>query len=709
MSNKISLNGYPAINNVVWTQTSGPAPSQVIVEMEAATADAAWKAGAIPLTSTLEITPDGGGDLPLKVEALSIIDYAPSGNPFTKCLVVADRRWLWGRKHVLRRYNILRRTGQVSVIRDDVLHNVTADVAKVGYAVWSLDGATRWTAQRVLSDIMAQIDPRASVNVAAVTDSDANPIQNLEIDDTGDGAVARALMQIPGITVTVERNGGVRFFNTLDQSEAAVLSAGPPVVGMGYPILTDHSRLRPREVVVYFNREVESRFDFTEVFGTQAANGIPVAQLENVLPSPDPELTLVSGQTVGRGQWITFDEAIAAWVATRPAGQPPLTKDVINDQFALGLTNVRQFAALSTLGGLVANVDWDARISVIMQCYRTVYRIPQATMQRIYQLRANRVAIINPVTGDRAPSPCWMDYSLLPSPGSPRWTIVDGEAGNNANKFGMGRAIKGYKQALRDGQVAPVAVSVIDPDLGIIQLHFRGDYLGALTRFVPGAMLNVPRSSPTSGFPRFLAEHVPLTDSKLDPNFGMATILTVAYGSPNDNRQLQAITVQAQEAEELIPGAKFMPADGPPVQLRVGPQVVTARFAWQDIGGMGAAVRQTIGLEQSGDSRALGFVNDVHLLDSQWINKDDCVAVARAVAAAYYAYLTDRTVGDKTTGLNPFVTLTGAMESVRHAGQADGAALTTASIPQFPPARKNWFALLPDKIRAIVMRLVQFP
>lgn len=706
-----TLSGFAIIGSPSWTFTTGVSPNQQVFEVVRKDANRFMQQFAGKgKTVELRIKPEGpsaAGELVVK--GLIVIDTVPTGRPHTVGILVADRRWNWTRRNVFRRYNIRRRTGNRRMLSDDALGAISASVLDIGFAKWSLkDNTSIWTASQILRDVMERIDPTGEMVIRTdINFWDAAQVTDLELDDAGPSALSRVLSNMRGVQLWIDKDGKIIFQSELDGTEKALLGIDADrvikvdtfrpaiVVGRGSPEWVDHRVQRPEKCIVYLNREIEVRFDRSEGLAvTQAIGATGADFLENVLPSPDLTLT-VDGRTVVRGTYITVEDALAAWAPTTLNGLTPLTLDRFLSTWYADLTH---YYCLDSAGFL--DPVWTARIQMLKQHFRRTYRIPREWMDRIYQIKAYRLSVWDDETGQRAPSPVWMDYTLKFNTMRPLFADAGGGSVQVTLPYDLG--VRGYANRLTNGNAAPVHLDVVDEELGIIAISFRGDPLEAVADLYPGILIrNAQGDIATAAAPRFRTEKLPDGNSvAMDDRFGLATILTVAFGAPNDESQFQAIEVTAEEAQAKINDAHFLPAVGPPMDLRIRPQLMTARFAWRDVDGMGRRVRQAVGVDRAGTT-AGGFS-----LVNEWINKDDCKEVAVAFAAAYYAGLQDRAAGTRTMGLSPGMGPMGAVTSVEHSIDPSGAGLTAVTGPAYVGTQVDPMSLLPPSVRRSILREV---
>lgn len=641
----------------------------------------------------LEIRIDDSSPL-LRVDHLYMLSLVSGGAPWRRGILVADRRWRWPKTHIRRSYNLRRRMGNRRLIQTNELGAVET-VATVAYAAFSLRGETTpWTASEILRDVMAELEPATDVKIPDFRQQ--LPVENLELNDDGASALARVLQHIPGVTCTVDPGGNVVFYDAIDakQEETVATESGFQLApDRGFLRPTESPLMRPRKVNVFFQREIEVRFDSAEGADIIAPGGI--TGLRNVLPITDPTLA-VEGRTLAQGTWITVDQAIAAWNAS---GLPPKNPGPLSLSMIRQLWNPEWDGLQINYGnfGAAADAIWTARVSMLKAHYRQTFRLPREWMDRIYELRANRVAILDPTTGARAPAQAWSDYCVVPS----------ARAKEDSNFPDYGVNVVGYATRINTKRVAPIPVQVVDSEQGIIRLDYRTDPGGFFSGLFPGSVTNMPTADPSNRTrrPRWWSEapgrhHQGVT--QLAETYQCATILTVVPGAPNGRGQMAQVSISAQEAADTLRQAgadhRILPADGPELDVYIGPGVATARYAWVDDDGWAGVVERAFGL--FGGDGTFGR-------PGAWMNEIDCRAIAKAAAAVAYSSAVERLQGEKSVALNPRTVPRGTIQGVTHTLLPSGEATTTLVLPAAAQAQRSLFTLLPDHVRAKIMRLVQ--
>jgi len=335
--------------------------------------------------------------------------------------------------------------------------------------------------------------------------------------------------------------------------------------GGGTPILQDGSRSRARNVRVYFRTEREIRFDFKETSdttagasgtGTVARNQLGQGQrdidlnLENVLILPQDVKDSSSGKTFQRGAPVPILEALRLWNQD-PDNPPPVLLDrngrpgarlVFSLDFLRKNIMSPALATKMTLHPRFAN-DRDqvfaARASALYSSYRKVFRIPPVWLDMIENIRAERTAIQDVVSGKRAPSPVFMDYfqeysaRFFHYKSSPK----DLKAGINVKGWdGALSNVSDFKRLPLDkGSPSPASISFVNKKQGIFKVNFLPDLFGNTIRYFPATFASdkVPVTLLGGTARTYL-----LSQMDYSPFWRFSTILTVTLRSPNDHRKL---------------------------------------------------------------------------------------------------------------------------------------------------------------------------
>ena len=679
-----TLGGFYLLNSstVKWTLREGVRPNVETFDMRPADAAALVSQYAGKPVS-LAITVNGKT---VTVRNLYVLHVAPQDKPQIAKVTVADRRWLWPNTHILRRYNMRRNIGSqriTTIVAEGSQGALDINLQVIQYWPWSLKvgkdaTAIPWRSKDVLADVMAeiaQVEQGWNGNVMPFVDNTGagtsqTPIENLELNDAGEGALGRVLNYLPGVGIKVDLDGTVRAYSKTDGTEGeSVGNLGPEIVGGGHVTLVSNAILRPRRIIVQFQREIERRFDYEEnTNGTVAQNGPDSWTLENVGQVTDPYL-VVNGKSYPEGTWLTISQLCNAYsVRAGFAVTPDLLRQAMVPFFDL-------WGDLNLTGQFDPNANWSPRVAMLQRCFRQYFRVNSRNMARILQMRPYRVSTVDQATGTRAPAAVYADHAIIPSMRSKLSGGVDNQFfAINVTAYPASGTIDANTRP------APALLEIIDQDQGIIAITYKIDPLRMNEMILPSKIVNVP-----TGDIRFPLQPISFdsvvegsTPPALSASFKMAVILTCVPASPNGDAQLHPITVLPSDVTGLI-GRDIGPCLGPDLEIYVGPNVLTAKIRWSDA--RAADIEACFGLPEGKNAipNLQGLVLNEGLSGiEQGASLNN---VAQAVAAQVYAALVDRLQGTQGGMLNPNVLLKGYADEVTHELTTRGAGLTHISLP----------------------------
>lgn len=699
----VTLGGVAAraLGPVGWTFTRGVEPGQRVFELPRDVADAVL---AQPVV-TLAIE-DGRGQT-LQVSGLYVLQTFATDHPQTVGVLVSDLRWLWGRVAISKGYNVRKRSGTTRLIRsggsllvDQARGQITSDVI---YALWSLkDDSTPWTVREVFVDVLRAVVAPASVDLSRATFPGGDAVyENLEIVTDGASALSQVLGYFPWLELWVDGQGVVHVEDRAGGAEARALQeAGRPLVGSTLAQETDLRRVRPSRVDVYFVPEDELRFDYRE--GSTGTTSEDARSLRNVMPLPDPSLT-INGDSLTQGSWVEINSALlSAWHADnapsvideRTGGAralPEVTLDVVQRLWASGGYNLLYEAT-----AVQSDQLWQRRWNALLAHYRQTFQPNRRWVDRLRSIRGDRVAIVDPENGVRAPAEVFAPYTLIPT--ARRAALA---ALSQRRQYAV--AAGAWAAALADAQLAQAVVQILDPEQGVFHVTFRGDPYGETASVWPSAVtvqsnLGIPAipvadARGITGVKQWLA--VTIGAARLTTTHDLAVVLTGATAAPNSLARLYRVSVTPDEAKSLLPSSvasKIGACSGPPLAVIVGAGTSTARFAWEDDA---ASEIEGVILDGVGERS-----------DRRCVNLDEVRAVAKAAAARVYSSLADRLEGQVSSTFAPGVTPAGRISRVAHELAPNGTFTTSALMP--PEVQGlDLYSLLPASVRRTILRQVQ--
>lgn len=723
-----TLGGVPLADAaaVSWTQTIGPAAHT----QEFVVHEKQWDRLKDKIGKPLDLVIEADNAPKLTWKNLFILREAPTAKPFHRAFVVADVRWKWPRMIVSRAYNVPRKTGNRRMVGASPIE-LAQGVDTYGYAITTLKpNLHKWTAREVVEDVLGVVAKKCghswAVHSFPVGEQRQVTVEGLDMTEGGDVALGHALRHVPGAEVTIDREGRAIIFDATDQSEVrAQISDKKPRTAAGQiDRLIDLRAIRPASVMVYFQREVELRFDSIEeddnaTVQTYRDPGLnPEMTMENVVPLPDPETT-IRGQKVAQGTYVPLLDAVTAWNTDlasigRRKTPPPLT-----------LANIRKYwfhleELYAPLGYLVlsaAQCNWAARIDTLRTHFRQTFRIRTSWMQRMRGLSPTRVGVLDYVTRTRNPSRAWSQFMVEPTE---KAHVLGSMASDDKHWYWMSvDNYPGIDGELTDNSSSPAVVQVVDADLGILHINYRLGQFGMRASVHPSMMKrggNGRAQAPTRDLSKQLTDVMCLTGhcsgaapTQLADDFRVAVVFTASPFAPNDEGRLFGYRVEPSAVSGFVASTfEVAGGGGPAWELFCPPSLMTARYAWTTTSQARESAKRLFGFEgglpAAGSNRATeaaGY-NIVNLGEGG----DGLIqAVAKAMAVAQWAAFTSKIEGAAALHLSPGIDLVGGMDYIRHMLETDGRLLTEVGMSG---ARRPMdpMAFLPQSVRTAVLGAV---
>lgn len=773
-SPRAKLGGIPVLipDGVSWEMIPGTEPAIMGIDIPSRTQQGLLPPGVS--ATNLGMTANG---MQIKWEKIYCLYQIPSEWPQYDKVLVADQRYWWKHKHVARKYNMHRRVG-VKYLQDPTKLLIVDVKDNIKYASYSLyNYEAKWTINQILEDLYQEYKLWASLagldvgDIVIPSSVGVLPVENLELDGTFAEAISRALQYMPGYDITVDPNGAVRIYSRVDggetnytgKGEGGLDAAGTGIMGhemygFGRIIKAHLRRIRPRYIDILFQREFEVRFDSDENTSTTSDSPIEVSRkMKNVLPLPD-WTAFVNGHDIAQGTWIGFSEAFVTW------GEPPGMKQ-------LGFQQLRRAMVpfMSLWNGFLQNgtgapdADWGPRVAAMESNYRTTFRLPQNWVSKCINIRAERIAILDPSTGARAISPVYSDWSRIPND---KTLLVNLQATGGHDGSLVTNMIGYPPTGTLTSQVrpAPARVDVLDMEQGIIKYNYQDDQFHNFSVTLPSMVeLDGQNTQPgvlplTSGPTQKLENRQGrsiMWDAIADGNgtgsmIGLApvltanhksfTILTLMPGAPNNNSQYYRLRVNFEDVKSLYTEngyANISEGTGPPMEIKVSQNIATARYAWNDskaadierafLFGGGKGVTPQDGGQDVDDTIADLLING---------NKTNSISqptrpgqqgppasqkpftfpdqgptlynVGRAIAAATWATMGDRPIGSGSIPFTPAAAksmIEGYLQNISFEIAANGMARFSVSLPEVVP-QIDPMTLMPDSLRKIISRSV---
>lgn len=734
-----AIEDVPLINSrsIRWALRDGVRPVIETFDVTPAGAETLRGLAPGPVTLRLDVGEDGRE---VEFNFLYIVGFPPGPNPHIERVELADRRWIWSRSHVLRRFNMRRRIGSRRVVDPNLPSQLQPVTPELQYRRFSLFVPNagfkgRWLGVRdafsnVLTEVLDKEFDSFGTRARIVIRGDFPreiPLENVVIDDDGASAVNRMMAHFPEASIFVAPNGDIVVYSKASgEDRVTAISAGAEIVGTGHVEFVQERFVRPRRIEVLFSKEIEVRLDFrsdgtSTIVAITGENQIPGGSsgidndlLENVLPLPDYKLT-IGGKEQTQSNWVAIDtNLLNAWGAPPGMDQAITALDLRQD--AIPFVD-QLFSRLARFGEVDPTANWPARIAALRQHYRRTFRIHENLTDRVVAIKPERIGNVNFSTGQRAPAVAYGDWALVPTVKYfYRQNAEDTRYAINHSSFAAGQfsIIRGTEPAAGADQTTgtkpmPARISVVDEDQGIIQLDYSVDPYQVFEQVLPGNVQNGPTGDVADVRNKNFAFNATTVATRsrpiqLDGDFRLAVILTVSPGAPNSNLQLQRVIIRPEQVISLLPPSlRFSPSDasGPPMSVRVGPGVETARIAWSD--NLAAEIFSQLGLGRDVPSP----------IDSLVVNLDPASAaesgaslnrIALAEAARIYGSFADRFQGQSAMRIRPDIEPGGSLSEVAFEIDRAGVGTIQLAFPErFDPL--NFFALLDASTRAVVLQL----
>lgn len=732
---QVTLGGIPlaGASEITWRFQAGTQP--YVATMSAHRAQ--WEQLRTRLRQDMDLVITDARGKKATIQRLHILHEVASDSPNRHVFLVADRRWEWPYKLIARDYNIAKRSGDRSAV-GNVPFEGTVTVDKYDYRPYSLNQGERWTARETVEDVLrALVDDEFRIESFP---SGQLSIQNVMLRDSGDVALSRLLGYIPGAEVYIDSNGRARVFDASDFSQGDNLYRSlPPSTWDGDAIrLIDRRQIRPRRIIVHYQREVEALFDYQDDFGdTITPPNRDALYVENVIPTVEPvteleefepEGDLFTLRDVGAGTFVEF----RAWLDKMRGLVDHTSFEWTFETIALGWAPGK----LEELLG----VQWDGvddstefaniamRVEAIKQHFRQTFRVNRRYAERLRDILPYRVAVLDTVTGARAPAAVWAEACLVATAKGGRiFSRTDPDRGSILRNIYIPEVEAGASIATEPP--SPALVEIVDPDQGIYRLNWITSPYGTVASVIPSNLVDEFGSFAT--VTRDLSKQLRFSMGLGIKAAGRANgrllrnrwrhlaLMTVVPAAPNNKFQFYRRFVTSQEVAELYGGQyRIRGGAGPDLEVFVPPTEMTARYRWIDDDQAKDTLTRLLGLDNEDPSEAglrddpeTKDVDESQMLGYELVNgerelKDHALSMAAEALAAFADGYQGRIVtamGDTEPELKGNV-----ISATIRVGSAPGAKVTAThefAGQQRPVSR---FGLMPQSVRELVLGVLPF-
>lgn len=731
-----------AVSSVGWRFTTGTRPYLGTFSVHKDDWDRKLKA-KLGKDGDLSITDSRGKRLLIK--ALTLLYEQPSDGPNRRTFVLADLRWRWAYLLISRDFNSPKKTGDRTA-EINVPYEGFVTVDQYDYKGFSLIGGEDvWTAKEALEDVLDQLkfelkSFRSVLDDFPIDETYGNAgqreftLQNVTLRDQGDIALARLLGYIPGATLWVDPQGVVRIINGADLAKAEAYFKSLPFATWDgeSAVIVERKGIRPKEIIIHYQREVEVLLEFEDDFSDQTtAQPVPTEPyIENVIPTVDDKTTVteydpilkksITKEDLPPGTWVEFRAWLAAMDDDRPPNSDPWTFDTIKKHWLAGDLD-------GALGAGGKDLDEDANISMriqaIKQHFRQSFRINQLLNDRSRNLVNARVALVDPITGARAPAAVWGQACIIPSAKGKMMTKrKDPQGFKYLRNVDYLAPSENPSRRIINTSPGPTKVNFIDRELGIFRLDWIVSPYGTDQSFIPCHIepegTNQP-GSPTRDMGDQDDKPVLGGGAKVESgtngifladSMRYKIMLTIIPGAPNSKRIFHKETITAEDVRKFTEGDwRIQDGEGPPLEIFIPPTEATARFAWKQDEKAKATVGKLFGLDKESPTEA--GIDDRELEGFLLMNEQrELYSHSRAVASEFYASFADSIQGRVSTVIPPNgIDMKGNMSGVTVAAAAAPSGKVVA-MHEFPGVQKpiSRLALMSEGARQVVLGIVRF-
>jgi len=701
-----------------------------------------------------------------------ILHEVATDSLFRTTVVVSDKRWKWGYKLICKDYNIQRKTGSRQRLSGTVPLEAEQTVDRYDYLPHTINQQTtqKWTAKEMVEDVLELLEPKIEsrgrdpdyqweveswpLPDAAQGDEEGTlTVRDLQLRDNGDHALARALEHVPGADVYVRQDGTICIYDASAIEKARDYKERLPVPQRDgdVPVWVDRKKIRPSKVSLLYQRELELMFTFEDNWNNTVTrpnrdepfleNVIPTVDRETRIQIWDPDTNQQSEATVPAGTWVRIDEWLYAMNEDRPVNCPyPWTFETVQVLWMGGDLD-------KGWGGGPQDLEPDAniqsRIDAFKTHFRRTFRINPRYARRFEQIKAIRVATLDPVTGARLPAAVWGQASHIPTQ---KGTHIRGTQGRpRAEAFNVDWIGSNSDTQLLNDVPMPVRVSMLDEDLGIFSVEFLEHPYGLIQSWNMGLMEKQPGQpgTPTRDLEKQediavgygMAMEGATNSIALSRRMKMRVVMTVVPNAPNSELQFHRKTVTASEISELFrEELGIASGDGPEMEVFVSPSEATARYQLTNTEEASQILPQLLGLigdgkgydpaqqqqqgGQGGNSSgggAGGGQPPSELPGWQQVNEERHLdGHAKAIAASVLVNFADSLLGSLVTKMPPRIS--GSRDNAKLIGNIADITYRVGGFPSgkvdvvhsFPGQQRpiNRMALLPNAARRYLLRQI---
>ena len=538
---KIIIGDTPLIvQEFSWSLTPGPQPNIQTFVVPKGDLNERLKAVINPTYLEMTVYGDTEGKFSqqtITFEKMYLIE-PKEVDPYNVVWSIADVRWSWRGKKIYCSFNKTRIKNEkgISVSAPDTLPSSLRkqfDRFAIGrYLDWSVkaDGKPYGMGEivyKIFHDL--GIEYRLSASQAG-----AYIIENVELEGVDIYRGLQYLLSKSRLQIGITRKGQAYVYSLdfWDESLPTQLMNVQQnrLVGPGTFYQQDLKRVRPRKITVQFQRKEETRLIASSSEDLQQNKPLSVSPnepvwnqfdidtwrvigCENVLPIPYP--VTISGREYNIGEYVPIWQYLTAL---------QVSDTEIRENWWGGRLERRITAKYDHgIYDMATEQFIHQLISVIRTHYRQTYRIDPYYMDRIRSWETRRVSVINNYDHFSPPSPCWIDYCVIPKLRHPAIAKRRTLAGTHAYNW-----IVSERDQYRN-QPTVHSISVVDQALGVFRITKPALVDQVIREIFPSALDPLPVISLTQNIALWAQCH-------LRQNHTMETIVSIVWDVDRDNQ-----------------------------------------------------------------------------------------------------------------------------------------------------------------------------
>ena len=632
-------------------------------------------------------------------------------------LVLVDRRYVWQRIEYAAFFNVRRRTGEATISQDTTTPLAVRETTPIlRYYPQTLNGLEPYTLRQCVEKVLKDAKQEPFIIPDDFPDAEAFGAKGFAVQDTLARVITGLLKFAPGWSLTCDDDGTIRFYQKVDLKgeKEAEKKMRPKVFAQGFPRVSDLSLERPSKIKVLFLVESEVRFDYDELDDKQSSVSTfsqdiapletPVdATLNAVIRAPVPDLTFNDSTPMARDSLVSFYlflDAINSF--TGEAFYPPSPNSFGQpwDYEAITKGYMRPWEVKSryvNFGGSFPDRNWGRITRTCLRDFRTHYRLNKDWADRVRDVKATRVQLIDSISQNFRKSPVFANYISKPAL---RMSSVYEKGDLDDLAWVVDDAVKvdpktSQLAPIKDCKRAPADIVGIDSQSKSFRLLFRRSPRGRDEDVLPCAIAKdlIPKVINATNL-RIRLE----PGQFIVQDYIMSTVLTcMPQPMTGSTSHLHEVDVSPEDAAKVlgIDAEELGECNGPEWAILVpASPLTTARFFWTD--------------EKRDELIAPYFKKDAKFPETNLQNKEDVDALAKTTAASIYFSMLDRLEGRVTSPATKAPPgIVGGIKSVTTTAAADEDGIITNTINfGAEPVPRNPYNMLPQEIRERLLGLI---